>query len=133
MFQFHNFVTLSFLLFFSSAFADDDCLWCSIGSGLGDGIVHGAEWLWDGAVGATEDVKGLLRPPSQPPQPNLFLPPDTPTTTVNPESQTPDDVIHLTVSDTPDPKPPMLRDDKCNSGSPLVSMHTNKGQQTAFQ
>lgn len=133
MFQFNNFVTFSFLFFFSSAFADDDCLWCPIGNAVGDGIVKGAEWLWDGAAGATEDVKDLLRPPSQPPQPNLFLQPDTPTTTESPASQTPDDVIHLAVSDTPDPKPPMSIDDKCNSGSPVVSMHTNKGQQTTIQ
>lgn len=72
MFQF---IILSFLFFFMSTYADDDCLWCPLGSAVGNGILQGSEWLWDGAVGATEDLQDLLRPPSELPQSDLFLPP----------------------------------------------------------
>lgn len=139
MFQVNSFVALLFLFFFLSAFADDDCLWCPVGAAL----LQGSEWLWDGAVGATGAAKDLLLPPVQPlppnqsPQPNLFLPPDTsetpetpetPTVTDDQSSQNDDDVIHLTVVATPDPKPPVSTDVKCNPGDPGVSMQTDKGQ-----
>lgn len=153
MCQLNNFVTISFLLFFLSAFADDECVWCPLGSALGNGIVQGSEWLWNGAADATgaaiEGVQDLLQRPSQPPQPNLFLPPDTPTvpdtqtipnTQAQPDtstipkdqdSQTTDGVFHLNIFATPEQKPPVLpvlTDDKCNPGNLMVSMQTDIGQ-----
>lgn len=150
MCQSNNFVNLSFLLFFLSAFADDECVWCPLGSAVGNGIVQGSEWLWNGAVDATEAVSGglqdLLHPPSQPPQPDLFLTPDTPTVPNTPtipntqtqpdtptfkndqDSQTTDDPIHLNIFSTPEQKPPVTTDDKCDPGNLLVSMQTDISQ-----
>lgn len=124
MFPFNNYVTLVLLFFFILAFADDECILCPLGSVLGDGIVQGSELLWDGIVDGTEGVKDVLQPPSQPPQPNLFLPSDTPTTTEDQGSQS-TDLIHLTLSATPDPKPPVLTDDKCDPGNPVEILDTN--------
>lgn len=141
MFQLKSLVALSFLFFFMFAFADDDCLWCPLGSALGNGIVQGSEWLWDGAVGATEAAKDLLLPPSQPPEPNYFLPPNTPpntppttppttpTITEDQGSQAIENVIHLSVTETPDP---VLTGEKCNPGDTVVSTQIDKGQKKAI-
>lgn len=120
MFQFNSYITFSFLFFFIFAFADDDCILCPLGSALGNGFVQGSEWLWNGVVGAPGVVKDLLQPPSQPPQPDLFLPPDTPTITEGQESQNTDDLVHLSVVATPDPKLPVLTDDNCDPGNSVV-------------
>ncbi|MCJ1464380.1 hypothetical protein MMC07_002993 [Pseudocyphellaria aurata] len=129
MFRFINLVILSFLFFFFSTFAEDDCFWCP----LGNGIVQGSEWLWDGAVGATEDFQEFLRQPSQPAQPNLFLPPLTPTTPENQGSHSIDDFVPLTLTATPYPKPPVLTDDMCNPDDLVVSLQTSLGQRKAVQ
>ena len=64
MFQVNTLVALMFLFYFRPAFVDDGFLWCPMGSTL----VKGSEWLWDGAVEATEAAKDLHLAPTQ----NLF-------------------------------------------------------------
>lgn len=117
MLPFNWFVALSFL-FFSTVVSDDDCIWCSLGNAIGDGAMKGAEWLWDGAVDATEAVEDLILPPNQP-QPNPSVQPD-PTITEDQGPQPTDDRIPLAVSATQDQKPPALTDDECDPGKPVV-------------
>lgn len=126
MFPFNGLSIISILVFFMFVFADDECiLLCPLGSALGNGIVQGSELLWDNAVGAAGAIKDFLLPPSQPSQPNEFLPSDTPRSTDDRDPSKIDDSIHLTVVSTPDSKPPVLTDNKCDPGNPVVSTKTN--------
>lgn len=132
MLRFNQFVTLSFLFFFSTVVSDDDCLWCPLGSAIGNGAVEGAEWLWDGAVGATDALRDFFLPPSQPPQPNQFVQPDTPTITENKGSPT-DDLNHLDISATQHPKPLALTDDECDPRKPVVRIQTDVIKKKAIE